>query len=292
MPSDAEDSAFDYVLYVDEAGDDGIRSFRPEDPKGSSEWLCLAGYLVRRKTDPSLPEVLSELRATINATQGRSLHYRDLSRSKRLAACEFLGKRPARAFAICSYKRTMHNHRNPRAEAAAGSSRQFFYNWIARLLLERVTEFCLADCEKNGTVPTGIKIVFSHRGGHRYGQMKAYFALLKRQALTGSTFLAKRIIRPELFRWGLVDYVPHYQLAGLQLADVVASAVYQGLDTHSAAWSCDPVRALRPIFAQEPCSPPSFADFGMTLIPRAAPLDEQQRTIFQEFGYRFKKPRA
>lgn len=286
------DSSFGYVLYVDEAGDEGLRSFKPENPLGSTEWLVLAGYLVRVENDTILPSVLAGLRADISASQGRALHFRDLSPTKRIAACKFLAKYPARAFAVCSYKRTMQNHSNPRAEAAHGNS-QYLYNFLIRHLLERVTDFCEQDQLRAGeSVVRPLKVIFSHKGGHRYGQMKAYLELLKLQAVANSTILKARQIRPQYIRFNLIEYHPHFRFAGLQLADVVASAVYQGVDTSSRNWSCKPAKALAPIIAGEELQKrPSKvrADYGLTLIPRpeAAQLPIAQQTLFKDFGYIF-----
>ncbi len=284
---------YDYVLYVDEAGDDGLRAFRPDVENGCSEWICLGGYLVRAEVDKNLPEFLHSLRCRIGATQARSLHYKELSLSKRLAACSILPDGKARAFAVCSYKRTLSGHTNSRAAAAHGGNSQWLYNFLIRLLLERVTDFCWRDSLSRGVErPLPVKIVFSHRGGHRYGQMKAYFELLKRQAIANRTYLDHRVIRPEMLRFTLVDYVPHYQMAGLQLADVVASAFYQGLDTHSKNWSCEPAQALTRIVAKEELGGTigkTCADYGVTLVPKPnrVRLDEKQRTLFTAFGYRF-----
>lgn len=283
--------SYGYVLYVDEAGDDGTRSFKPEDPKGSSEWLCLAGYLVRREVDRTLPDLLASIRTDIASVQGRALHYRNLSPTKRQRACELLGQASARAFAVCSYKRTMQGHHNARAAAKSGGTNQYLYNWIVRILLERVTDFCWRDSEGNPLHDRRVKLVFSHRGGHRYGQMKAYFERLKRQAIGNSTFISTRQIKPDAISWHLIEYVPHYQLAGLQLADIVASAAYQACDTTSPHWSSEPFLSLRRIIAREVGTDgrARFANYGMTLLPSPlkAGLTLEQRTVFEAIGYKF-----
>ena len=38
---------YEYVLYIDEAGDDGLKRVRPLDPIGASEWLVISGVLDR-----------------------------------------------------------------------------------------------------------------------------------------------------------------------------------------------------------------------------------------------------
>lgn len=290
--SEINDS-YGYVLYVDEAGDDGTRIFKPEDPKGSSEWLCLAGYLVRREVDTELPNLLSSIRADIGANQGPALHYRDLSPTKRQRACDLLGSAPARAFVVCSFKRTMQGHSNARAAARSGGTKQYLYNWIVRILLERVTDLCWRDSERRPADQRRVKLVFSHRGGHRYGQMKAYLELLRRQAIGKSTFIDTRQIRPDAISWHLIESVPHYQLAGLQLADILASAAYQACDKTSPNWSCRPALALKPIMAREAdlSGVLRITDYGVTLLPAPyrAGLSEDQRKLFEAVGYTFRR---
>jgi len=285
------DDSFAYVLYVDEAGDDGLKSLRPENPSGSSEWICLAGYLVRAENVPVLPEALRSIRIEIAATQGPALHYRTLSPTKRLKACELVGRQSARAFVICSYKRTLLGYRNDRA-AARSETNQWLYNFLIRMLLERVTDFCLTDSLTRHGRPRTVRIVFSARGGQRYGQTKATIHKLKAQATAGTTFLNKREIRPEVLRHRLIEYVPHYSEAGLQLADVVASAAFQAVETNSAAWDTAPAKALRPIMAMAPPvveGPPTAMDFGFVLVPSVwkAKLVGAQQEIFQHYGYQF-----
>ncbi|MGV8987668.1 MAG: DUF3800 domain-containing protein [Cypionkella sp.] len=285
------DDSFAYVLYIDEAGDDGLRHMRPQYPEGSTEWLCLAGYLVRANRADSLPSVLRSIRMAINSRQAPSLHYKDLSSSKRLKVCELLAEHSARAFVVCSWKHSLVGYQNSRA-ARAGTN-QWIYNFLIRMLLERVTDFCHQDAVKKYGSPRCVRVIFSARGGHRFGQMKAYITQLKAQATAGSTFLARRVIRPEVLRFNLIEQFPHYMEAGLQLADVVASSTLQSLESSVASWDVRPAQALKKLFASEPgvvegCT--KVADYGFTLVPEAwrARLPAEQKQIFEHFGYVFK----
>lgn len=134
--------------------------------------------------------------------------------------------------------------------------------------------------------PRFVQVIFSQRGGHSYGQTKAYWEILKAQAAGSSTFLNKREIRHQVVRFGLVDYVPHFQNAGLQLADVVASAFFQAIDIDAG---CDTsgAFALRPIMATEHGV---TADFGVALQPTPplkARLTPEQQKLFEHYGYSF-----
>jgi hypothetical protein len=110
-------------------------------------------------------------------------------------------------------------------------SQQWFYNYCLRLLLERVTEFCYRHAASEHAKGRFLKIVCSERGAHSYAQTSAYQELLKMQAKGGALFLNKRRIRWEVLDWRLAEPASHKSSAGAQLADVVASAFYQAVDT-------------------------------------------------------------
>ena len=274
---------YDYILYIDEAGDDGLTRVKPVDQNGASEWLVIGGLLTRSDHEADVVDWVRDLRKHINARQGPALHYRNLSPTKKDAACKRLASLPVRAFAVCSHKVNMRGHDNTRAAKRGG--KQWYYNYCVRLLVERATEMCLKDSLKHHNEARSLRVVFSQRGGHSYGQTKAYWELLKRQAAGGTTYLNKREIRHQVLRFNLVDYVPHQQNAGLQLADVVASAFYQAANSNEPRWEVRHAKQLEPIMAKERNV---VADFGLALQPtnsRDLCLTRDQKLIFKHYGY-------
>ncbi len=280
-----ENSDYDYVLYIDEAGDDGLARVKPMDADGASEWLCIAGYLVRASDEVEVVERVRTIREDIDARQGPVLHYRKLSPTKRLRACQILAEFPSRGFALCSNKKNIKGHSNERAAQRGG--KQYYYNFCVRLLMERVTDLVFRDSVKRHGSPRPMRVVFSQRGGHSYGQTKAYWELLKAQAAGGTTFLDKRVMRHDVLRFNLVEYVPHFQNAGLQLADTVASAFFQAIEPSARGLDPSGAQALSPIMAQQSGV---FADYGVILQPTPpwkARLTPDQQLIFSFYGYSF-----
>lgn len=276
---------YEYILYIDEAGDDGLTRVRPIDEVGASEWLVISGVLVRQNNESAVVDWVREIRSDINARQGPALHFRNLSPTKKKRACEMLAEKPIVCFAVCSNKKNMRGHSNERAAKMGG--KQWYYNFCVRFLMERVTAFCLRDSVKKYGKPRYIKVVFSQRGGHSYGQTKAYWEHLKAQAVAGSTYLNRWEIKHEVLRFGLVDYVPHTSNAGLQLADAVASAFYQSCDTLDVSNDPQFAKLLFPKMAR---SGGSAADYGVVLQPTPptkGKLNDSQKVIFQHFGYDF-----
>ena len=123
----------------------------------------------------------------------------------------------------------MRRYRNPRAERI--KSQQWFYNFCLRLLLERVSHFSYEHAKSEDARNRLLKIIYSERGGHSYGQTIAYQELLKNQAKADALVLAKRRIMWEVLDWRLAEPASHRSSAGAQLADVVASSFYQAIDT-------------------------------------------------------------
>ncbi|WP_312532019.1 DUF3800 domain-containing protein [Paracoccus sp. (in: a-proteobacteria)] len=274
---------YDYVLFIDEAGDDGLKKVKPIDPDGSSEWLIVAGLLVRAEDEAKCRVWLDEIRVDINATQSDSLHYRKLSPAKRIRAAQLLAAMDVRIFTLASNKRNMRGHHNPKAAAMGG--RNWFYNWLVRMIMERVSSFCVENGLKRFQRIGRVKVVFSTRGGHSYTQTKAYWRL---EAAKGKPFLSRRVVKWEAVNFNASDDAPHYMHAGLQLADICASAMYQAVDRTGKYFSPEPMQALSPRVARENGS---WADFGVTLQPYLIDeidLSPEQKRLFSFYGYIFK----
>lgn len=284
-----------YTLFIDEAGDDKVSKLRPENPNGNSEWLCLGGYLVRSSHEPSLDERRDKLVCSIGGQPGQPLHFRKYNSKNRSKVCIGLARFPARAFVVCSYKKTMLGYRNERAEAAAtaSSQNQYLYNFVVRLLLERVTEFVEDHARANGIDDPKIRLVLASRKGHHFGHFKAYVYQLINQARANTTHLKTKEIKPDLLSYNMIERAPASSLAGLQLADALVSSVFQSIEQCSPGYEDRPAKALRGIFASKKLYGHGRSrkdDFGLTVYPQAKAatlLSDQQEDFFQFFGYDF-----
>lgn len=282
---------YQYILFVDEAGDDKVESLKPDNPNGNSEWLCLGGYVVRAGVEDELDSRRDELLRLIGGQAGGVLHFKKYKPKNRIKICEKLAQYNARAFVVCSFKRTMMGYSNPRAASAGGDPRQILYNFVARLLLERVTEFVLKDAEEKGYSDPILKIVLASRKGHHFGHFKEYVAKLLEQAEKGTTFLRTRQVRHEVLRYDQIHRAPASSLSGLQLADAVVSATFQSIERLSPRFADKPALKLKSIFAKKRhhrVFPPVASNVGMTLYPTSEVLDllsSEQLGFFSEFGY-------
>jgi hypothetical protein len=275
-----------YIAFIDEAGDPGLNTVRPIDASGGSEWLCLGAIVIKASDEPKIADWINTLRSRAEIKSAGDLHYRNLRDFRKTIVCSELAKLPLRAFVLASNKKNMRRHRNVRAERY--SSQQWFYNFCLRMLCERVTQFCYDHRKSQRANGRLLKLVYSERGGHSYGQTIAYHELLKNQAKAGELYLTKRRIYWEVLDWRLAEAASHKSSEGAQLADIVASAFYQAVDTlPPTKWDNSFAKLLKPVMAKEDGQ---YMNFGVALQPTPpskGKLTDQQKEIFEFYGYAF-----
>lgn len=272
-----------FHIYIDEAGDPGTKKVRPVDVNGSSEWFVVSAVVIQAAREAEAVDWVREIKHSVYQNQRPDLHYRNLAPSRRLRACELLATKEVRCFAVVSHKVNMRGFRNPRAEMKG--SQEHFYNWCVRILLERVTRWCRERAIRHFGEPRAAKLIFSERGGLRYTQLVAYHEYLRRQSASNALYLSRGDIAWDVLHPDLYASIPHHKSAGAQLADVVASAFYQAADARAPGWILDPALALRPRMATRGRS---IVDAGLTLMPlppKKAELTEDQKRIFNAYGY-------
>jgi hypothetical protein len=92
------------------------------------------------------------------------------------------------------------------------------YRYACRLLLERVSWLC-RDHHKAGQGDGRAEVIFSNRSAMSYDDLRNYLHQLKED--TKNVRIEWGVIDPNL-----VSAINHDQLAGLQLADAVATSVF------------------------------------------------------------------
>src|SRR5207248_4007568 len=126
----------------------------------------------RAEIEPKIVEGLRLLRIAAKNTQGPDLHFRNLNDRQKRIVCAGLASMDVRLFVVVSNKRNMRRHKNDLA-AAVSKTRAWFYWWMCRLLLERVTEFCE---RRNGskTPNAKVRLELSRRRDLRYYELTDY----------------------------------------------------------------------------------------------------------------------
>jgi hypothetical protein len=228
------------------------------------------------------------------------LHFHRLDASMRYRASRMLGKLPVRCFAIVSHKTNMVGYSNPRVErrhawrdyAPDGTwtvkpRSSFFHNWLLKVLLERVTQYVGTRSRREYGRPRTVRMVIAKRGGFNLHAFKAYLYDSRIKSTAGTTLL------PGDLDWSVVDLeqiseAPAANVAGLQLADIVAGAFSNAVD-YRRFGACE-LRYARNLARRMTLSPHTgrVTDFGVMAWPRPlrrAKLRSDQVEIFRHYGY-------
>lgn len=276
----------EYIAYFDEAGDPGIKKVVPVDNSGGTEWFTLGCVVIKASRESEPIDFIKRARLRINSTQRPDIHYKNLKPWQRVTVCTEAAKENARFFCLSSNKISMRKYSNPKAAAVSLHPNNFFYNYCIRILLERVTAWVEARSLQDFGVPRKVKLVFSERGGHSYRHVETYTELLRIQQEKSRLFQDFRAPKFSVLDKDLIEVIRHNQNAGLQMADIVASAFYQAANARALNWSTEPAKALKPRMAT---GRSGVANVGLTLLPWrtwTSPLTEDQKQIFRYYGHR------
>ena len=268
-----------FVAYIDESGDDGIAKVAPLDEGGASEWFVLSAVLVRKATNPELGWVRGIL-SDLDLRQRRTLHFQRLDEQRRLRVCEAVAELPIRGFVVGSNKLNMRGYTNPRAANVYAPARNWFYWWMARLLLERVTDYCYRRSMREVGKPQAVRFEFARRGGLRYSHFQAYLRWLKMQSRGDALYLRAGDLAWDVIDFDQVAAFDPIERAGLQLSDIAASAFFQAV---SGKQNQSFAKALAPRVAMN-----QFGDqfgYGLKIMPAGYVIrgPEPHRDFFRFF---------
>jgi hypothetical protein len=128
-----------FVAYIDESGDTGLESVKkPDDPRGATEWLVLSAFVVKTEHDSKMVSWVQNVQAEFTSKRG-DLHFNKLLPFKKTLVCNALAKKDAKCFVVISNKKNIEKYKNHKLD---DGNKSWIYWWLARLLLERVSEYC------------------------------------------------------------------------------------------------------------------------------------------------------
>ncbi len=244
--------------------------------------MILGAVLIRKENESNAQTWLKSIRTAANNLQPSSLHFRSLKDGQKEMACREMAKLSMRAFVVISNKQNMRGHKNQSAAYISGH-RHWFYMWMTRLLLERVTDFCAETNKKEGTPNKKLQIEFSRRKDLKKNHFTDYFTRIWAQG--EDAFLAKRTIDWSVFDFERIYFFDHETRAGLQFADIATSAFYQAVNIHPHG-KCYPdyATSLRPIIHKKN---KLYLNEGFTVFPftlKNAKITNAQKEVFKFYG--------
>src|SRR5690606_418024 len=85
-----EPPEYQYVAYIDEAGDPGLKRVRPRSEKGASEWFIMSAALIPTELEAEAEGWVGEILEAMNSPQLKDLHFAKLTDSRKAIACSML----------------------------------------------------------------------------------------------------------------------------------------------------------------------------------------------------------
>lgn len=203
-----------FAVYIDESGDEGF--VFNADGAGSSRWFVISAVVIRQVNDLQMVSCLKGVREVLGKQPQTPLHFVDLKHEQRVPYIRRLGLLPIRTVSVLVYKPLIS------APETFQNDKYLLYRYATRLLLERVSWLC-RDQRRAEEGDGFCEIIFSNRSNMSYGDIRDYLRLLLNQAEDDPqrVQIDRTVIDPERIR-----SVEHSRLAGLQVADAVASGFH------------------------------------------------------------------
>lgn len=205
-----------FVAYIDESGDEGFKF--NADGSGASRWFVLSAVVVRKTNDLQMVEAAKKAREILGFQPKQQIHFCKLKHEQRVPLARIIGGLPVRTVNILIHKPSIADPEIFQQEAYS------LYRWASRLLLERISWLCRDNRGKDDTGDGRVQLIYSNRSAMSYEDLRAYIGQLHHNP-------GGQVVNID---WNCIDEsmvraVNHDQLAGLQLADVVASSMYQAV---------------------------------------------------------------
>ena len=143
-----------------------------------------------------------------------ALHFVKLNHAQRIPWLREIGQTPLRTVSVLVHKPTINESEKFQ------SQKHLLYRYASRMLLERVSWLC-RDHRKEGEGGGLAEVIFSNRAQMSYDELRGYVRKLKADSDPMAVTIDWSVIDPDLIR-----PVEHSQLAGLQVADAVASSLF------------------------------------------------------------------
>lgn len=269
-----------YIAYIDESGDDGIKFVSPANPKSASEWFIISGIVVRAEKNSQVQPWTQEMIAALNQRQRKQIHFSELNDDKRLLMAKKLSGLPMRGFVVISNKKNMSGYQNPRA--ATIKSKNPFYCWMSRLLLESITDFCERDSLSIHKEIRTLKVIFSRRGGVECSYIQDYMRRMETQSKAGGLYIDTRVIKWNVLDIDKIEVLDQSNRPGLQLADILSGSFYQAVGDERRPIIPNPeyAKVLRPVMAKDAANKRFW--YSVKLMPNINKLvlTEKQKQIF------------
>ncbi len=223
-----------YTLYVDESGDIGIERIRGNGQGGATPYLTLGAVLVNNDHEEALKTKLQEIEQKIGKN---SLHCNELNHAQKTYFARTIAQEEITLFGLISNKSTLAGY----AQLIDGDVRKY-YNKCAIYLLERVGAYL-----KEKEIAAGDLTICFEEGPFDYGKLCNFIRACQR-----NPFHANARLLQNINSYDLAPY-PKEDKPLLQIADLVAHALFKSADRHDGNYNIPEPRYLNEIHERFYC---------------------------------------
>jgi Protein of unknown function (DUF3800) len=211
-----------FVVYVDEAGDEGF-SFA----SGSSEWFVLSAVVTLKAKDLETVKLVDRVRHRLGRPLHKPLHFRDLRHEHRLPFIAEISRAPLRVVTLLIHKPSL-----PEPEVFRENGSLYFRSVDA--LMEYVSLLCRGARPRTGDGTA--EVLFSNRSSMGCEDLSRWI-LRPHGGLTGTLLCS-----------GQIHVYSAGRRMGLQIADAVASGFFKAVEPSPYGHTEDRyARMLRPV---------------------------------------------
>lgn len=231
-------------VYIDEAGDRGAAA-------GSSRYFVVSAVIVDDAQDSTVRDQVSRLKQLLRRGSDDVLHFRNLTHSQKVKACQEIASLSVQGFASVVICKNTLNTPFPDGGLAYIAQPDPMYLWAIRLLLERVSWF-VRDTGGDTSIVT-----FAHLKRFKADKLHDYIEALRH----APTSIHWPSFEGHRFR---LSAPSHTQL--LQVADICASALFKAVEPDEYGNPEQRYLAeLRPIIYRRGSGP--VTSYGLKVFP-------------------------
>jgi len=258
-----------YIVYIDESGDEGFK-------ESSSKYFCFGAIVIKKENDLILPRLQKEILGKISQNKNsplKNIHFASLKHDQRKDICDSMiaNKLPIRSFIVISDKHSI----SKELANDFNKEKSKLFHYLARHLLERISWFVRDD--RGSDSKKVAEIIFSNRKQLKLEKIEEYLNRLK----------SDKSCKIDWSAFGDVGVRNHNQLAGLQFADVFATAyrhyAFEGL---SLGVDTGYAKSLKPFFYKRA---KAIEGYGLkTRGINISSLKSETRKMLEDFGFKIK----
>lgn len=237
-----------YTLFVDESGEAGIENVRSENSGGATPYMTMGGALIPNDQHEIIREQLNQLRKSFNKS---SLHCKNLNHFQKVHFAKTVAQMPIISFGVMSLKATLGAYED---KIEADSKK--YYNKCAQYLLE-----CVGDhSKKNEIYRQHLDVVFE-KGNFNYTGLRNLIRKCQDRPMNARVKLLQKIDADK------ISAVPKADETLLQIADLVAHALFKCVDKPHSCFEITEPRYLQEIKSTFYSDPESGSVFGIGIKP-------------------------